>query len=66
MGGLGGVWFECDAHVLSRVRVGEVVGHSMVLGVVLELLGRDGGAEEVLKVLEDILLARRKGARLRV
>lgn len=37
-----------------------------VLRVVLELLGRDGGAEEVLEVLEDVLLGRRKGARLRV
>ena len=37
-----------------------------VLRVVLELLGRDGGAEEVLEVLEDILLAGREGARLRV
>ena len=43
-----------------------MVGHGMVLRVVLELLGRDGGAEEVLEVLEDILLAGRKGARLRV
>ena len=38
----------------------------MVLGVVLELLGRDGGAEEVLQVLEHILLGGREGARLRV
>jgi hypothetical protein len=40
-------------------------GHSMVLAVVLELLGRHGGAKEVLEVLEDVLLRRRKGARLR-
>ena len=38
----------------------------MVLAVVLELLGRDGGAEKVLQVLEDVLLGRRKGARLRL
>ncbi len=38
----------------------------MVLGVVLQLLGRDGRAEEVLQVLEHVLLGGRKGARLRV
>ena len=45
----------------ARTGVGEVVGHGVVLRVVLELLGRDGGAEEVLEVLEHILLAWRKG-----
>ena len=55
MGELGGR-FRCNAHILSGVRVGEVVGGGMVLRVVLELLGRDGGAEEVLQVLEDVLL----------
>ena len=38
----------------------------MVLGVVLELLGRYRGAEEVLQVLKDVLLGRREGARLRL
>lgn len=38
----------------------------MVLGVVLELLGRDGGAEKVLEVLHHVLLGGRKGARLRL
>ena len=42
-----------------------MIRHSMVLAVVLELLGRHGGAEEVLQVLEDVLLGRREGARLR-
>ena len=52
--------------VLARVRIGEMVSHGVVLGVVLELLRRDGGAKEVLEVLEDILLGRRKRARLGV
>ena len=47
-------------------RTREVVSHGVMLGVVLELLGRHGGAEEVLEVLEDVLLGRSKGARLRV
>ena len=49
---------------LRRTR--EMVSHGVVLGVVLELLRRDGGAKEVLEVLEDILLGRRKRARLGV
>ena len=36
----------------------------MVLGVVRELLGGHGRAEEVLQVLQNIFLGRRKGARL--
>ena len=39
-------------------------GHGVVLGVVLELLGRYGRAEEVHQVLENIVLGGRKGARL--
>ena len=54
------------AHVLAGVSVREVVGHGVVLGVVLQLLGRDGRAEEVLQVLEHVLLGGRERARLRV
>ena len=50
----------------ARPGVGKVVGHCVVLGVVLELFRRDGRAEKVLEVLEDVLLTGRKGARLRV
>ena len=52
-----------DLGVLAGVGVGEVVRHGVVLRVVLELLGRHGGAEEILQVLEDILLGRREGTR---
>ena len=54
------------SYILPNVCVGEVVGDGVVLAVILELLGRDGGAKEVLQVLEDVLLGRRKGARLRL
>ena len=43
-----------------------MVCDGVVLAVILELLGRHRSAEEVLQVLQDILLGRRKGARLRV
>ena len=54
------------SYILPNVCVGKVVGDGVVLAVILELLGRDGGAKEVLQVLEDVLLGRRKGARLRL
>lgn len=48
------------------MQTGKVVRNSVVLAVILELLGRHGRAEEVLQILQDVLLGRRKGARLRV
>jgi len=44
----------------------EFEGTCALFAVVLELLGRHGGAKEILQVLEDVLLGRRKGARLGV
>jgi len=38
----------------------------VMLAVILELLGRDGGAEEILQVLQHVLLRRGEGARLGV
>jgi len=43
-----------------------MIGHGVVLRVVLQLLGRDGRAEEVLQVLEHVLLGRSERARLGV
>jgi len=43
-----------------------VTGMRTMLRVVLELLRRHGGAKEILQVLKDVLLGRRKGARLRL
>ena len=64
-------WRETNTRsILGHSRLASVrrrrTGHCMVLGVVLELLGRHGGTEEVLEVLQHILLAGRKGARLGV
>jgi len=56
---------ECGVGAVFRL-TRKVVGHGVMLGVVLELLGCHGGAEEVLKVLEDIFFGRRERARLGV
>ena len=45
----------------GRVQTGEVVGHGVVLGVVLELLRDDGVTEEELERGEDVLARGRKG-----
>ena len=50
---------------VSLERVCGVRGSRLtVLRIILQLLGRDGGAEEVLEVLEHVLLAGRECARL--
>ena len=58
---------KCEAGAKGLVQAGGGrTGHGVVLGVVLQLLGRDGRAEEVLQVLEHVLLGGRERARLRV
>lgn len=61
-------WLSCasrDAQRRKR-RTRKVIGHGVMLRVVLQLLGADGGTEKVHQVLEDVLLAWGKRARLRV
>ena len=43
-----------------------MIGERVVLRVVLELLGADGGAEKVHQIGEDVLLGGANGARLRL
>ena len=52
--------------VLADVGVRKVVSDGVVLAVVLQFLGRHRRAEEILQVLQDVLLGRSKGPRLRM
>ena len=57
---------ECVAMFNLRMQTRKVMRDGVVLAVVLELLGRHGGAKEILQILQHVLLGRRKGARLGV